>query len=574
MLPREINPDVKSNAERKVFQLCEIDLGHEWTVLHSVGLASHKTKPWAEIDFVLIGPPGVFCLEVKGGDVQRKDGSWHFTNFHGDTTVKHEGPFEQVGSASSALFKYLTAQDSSLYDVPVGYGVVMPDCKFSYAGPEIEPKILYDERDLVKPFTAYLRRISDYWHERLENRGKRITTVNEFLNKKIVDYIRKDFDLRPSIKTRIGLAKADLLELTKEQYKRLDDMADNERVIVKGGAGTGKTLLAVEEARRQALNKKKVFLCCYNKNLGAELKKATKDLPEITAGHLHGFMIEKIREAGLESQMPDAHQDDLFSIFYPQYCEEALMNLSELQNYDVLIVDEGQDLLSEPYLEVFEALLKNGLEKGNWKFFYDPTQNIYGGINPAGMKLLDEGHPAKFTLTENCRNTEKIAVATHLISGIEIPKTKKTSGIEVKSDYFNDEAQLRKSVSNSVNRLLSGGMKPWEIIVLGPKRLENSNLKHGLLNVPFKLTADSSTFVHGSNAIRYSTIKAFKGLESDAVILIDIDDLDSAESSFNLYVAGTRACAYLEIFMAREVEPQYNRKSFEFVQIFMNNQIN
>ena len=570
MLPREINPNVKSNAERKVFQLCENDLGPEWTVLHSVGLTSHSTKPWAEIDFVLIGPPGVFCLEVKGGDVQRKDGRWHFTNFQGETTIKHEGPFEQVGSASSALFKYLTAQDSSIYDVPVVYGVVMPDCKFCYAGPEIEPKILFDERDLTKPFTAYLRRIADYWHGRLETQGKRIITVSEFLNKKIVDYIRKDFDLRPSIKTRIGIAKADLLELTQEQYKRLDDMADNERVIIKGGAGTGKTLLAVEEARRQALNGKEVFLCCYNKNLGAELKKATEDLPKITAGHLHGFMTDKIKEAELQSQLPDAHKDDLLRIFYPEFCIEALMNLNQLQNYDVLIVDEGQDLLSESYLEVFDALLKNGLEQGDWKFFYDPTQNIYGGINPNSLKLLNDGHPAKFTLTENCRNTEKIAVATHLISGIEIPKTKKTSGIEVGTDYYNDGSQLRKAVSNSVNRLLSGGIKPWEITILGPKRLENSNLKHGLLNVPYQLSVDSLASVPGSSAIRYSTIKAFKGLESDAVILIDIDDLESAEASFNLYVAGTRACAYLDIFMAKEAEPMYNQKSFDYGQMLLN----
>lgn len=568
MLPREINPNVKSNAERKVFQLCENDLGAEWTVLHSVGLAAHSTKPWAEIDFVLIGPPGIFCLEVKGGEVQRKDGRWHFTNAQGETTIKHEGPFEQVGSASAALFKYLTAQDSVFYDVAVGYGVIMPDCKFNYTGPDIEPKVLFDERDLVKPLTAYLRRIADYWHERLESQGKKLVTVNEFLNKKTADYIRKDFDLRPSIKTRIGMAKADLLELTQEQYKRLDDMADNERVVIKGGAGTGKTLLAVEEARRQALNGKKVFLCCFNKNLGTELKKATEDLSKITAGHLHGFMINKIKQADLKSQLPDAHQDDLFSIFYPQYCEEALMNLNEVQNYDVLVIDEGQDLLAEPYLELFEALLKNGLAHGQWKLFYDPTQNIYGGIHPNGLTLLEKGHPAKFTLTENCRNTQKIAVATHIISGITILKTKKTSDIDVKMEFFNDQNHLRKLVSNSVNRLLSAGVKPRDITILGPKRLENSNLKNGLQNVPYALTNDFSAILPGSEAIRYSTIKAFKGLESDAVFLVDIEDLESARSLFDLYVAGTRACAYLEIYMDKQIESVYDRKTFEYGRMF------
>ena len=566
MIPREINPNVKSNAECKVFDLCKKDLGPEWTVLHSVGLASHKTKPWAEIDFVLIGPPGVFCLEVKGGDVQRKDGCWHFTNALRETTAKHEGPFEQVGSACAALFNYLSQQDPTIYNVAVGYGVVMPDCRFSYAGPEIEPKVLFDERDLVKPFTAYLRRVADYWHERLENGGKKLVIVNEILNKKILDFIRKDFDLRPSIKTRIGKAKADLLELTLEQYKRLADLADNERIIIKGGAGTGKTLLAVEESRRQALQGKKVFLCCYNKNLGNELVKATADLPKIKAGHLHGFMIEKIKEAGLQSQIPDAHQDDLFRIFYPECCIEALMNLNQLETYDVLIIDEGQDLLSESYLYVFEALLKNGLQQGEWKLFYDPLQDIFRTVNPEGLKLLNEAHPAKFTLSENCRNTQKIAVATHIISGIEVPKTRKSSDIDVKESYYNDESHLCKMVSNSLNRLLSEGVKPWEITLLGPKRLENSSLKNGLKGAPYSLSVDSAASMPDSKFIRYSTIKSFKGLESDAIILIDIDNLESAEAALDLYVAGTRASAFLEIFMSKVVEEQYGRKISEFVQ--------
>ena len=96
-------------------------------------------------------------------------------------------------------------------------------------------------------------------------------------------------------------------------------------------------------------------------------------------------------------------------------------------------------------------------------------------------------------------------------------------------------------------------------------------MKYGLLNVPYELTNDSSASVPGSNTIRYSTIKAFKGLESDVVILVDIDDLESPEASFNLYVAGTRACAYLDIFMAKEVESAYNQKSFDYGQIILNN---
>ncbi len=55
-------------------------LDDSWTVLHSVGLARHASKPWAEADVVLVGPPGVLVLEVKGGRLERRNGRWGFRN--------------------------------------------------------------------------------------------------------------------------------------------------------------------------------------------------------------------------------------------------------------------------------------------------------------------------------------------------------------------------------------------------------------------------------------------------------------------------------------------------------------
>lgn len=64
MLPPRVPPDLPSRAEARLFQMIRDGLGSEWTALHSLGLAGHDRKPWTEADFVLIGPAGVFCLEV------------------------------------------------------------------------------------------------------------------------------------------------------------------------------------------------------------------------------------------------------------------------------------------------------------------------------------------------------------------------------------------------------------------------------------------------------------------------------------------------------------------------------
>ena len=220
-------------------------------MLHSLGLSTHRSKPWAEIDYVMIGPPGIFCLEVKGGRVAQRNGLWYFTDRHGNENSKHEGPWSQVGSASAALRRYLVGELPRAQAFAVGYGVVMPDIVFTQTGPDVEPHVLYDERDAGYPFNAYMIRLNAYWHKRLEEQhGKQIAVLTEYDVKTVLEELRPDFDIRPSLRTRVGLVSDEMLRLTREQYRILDGLASNPRVIIRGAAGTGKTLLAVEQARR------------------------------------------------------------------------------------------------------------------------------------------------------------------------------------------------------------------------------------------------------------------------------------------------------------------------------------
>src|SRR5438046_1867341 len=102
MLPPEILDDHKSHAEARLFRKIKTETPDDWTAVHSVGLATHSEKPWAEIDFVLIADSGVWCLEVKGGGVEHRDGRW-YTNDH----LLRESPFSQAGGGAAALFEYL-----------------------------------------------------------------------------------------------------------------------------------------------------------------------------------------------------------------------------------------------------------------------------------------------------------------------------------------------------------------------------------------------------------------------------------------------------------------------------------
>lgn len=97
MYPSYINPEVKSGAERKLYEVIRKSDGLVgFSCLHSLGLSRHLWKRQGEIDFVVVGNGIILCLEVKGGRIKRKDGVWYFTDRYGQETKKTESPFSQA----------------------------------------------------------------------------------------------------------------------------------------------------------------------------------------------------------------------------------------------------------------------------------------------------------------------------------------------------------------------------------------------------------------------------------------------------------------------------------------------
>ena len=113
--------------------------------------------------------------------------------------------------------------------------------------------------------------------------------------------------------------------------------------------------------------------------------------------------------------------------------------------YDMLIVDEGQDIAKLDYLSFLEELLKNGLEKGQWRWFMDfnnqsrvdvsidfasendSTDDIAYYDDEAyrlGYEYLKECNAYILRLNHNCRNTEQIIFDTQLHTGADIGKAK------------------------------------------------------------------------------------------------------------------------------------------------------
>lgn len=568
MCPPEVRPGTPSSAERRLFDRFRDQLGDDWIVLHSLGLAFHPTKPWAEIDFVLIGPSGVFAIEVKGGRVERRDGRYYFTNIAGQTTAKSEGPFEQVASASAQLYKHLASSRVLPRDAVVGHAVMLPDIRFEVESPDFEPALVYDSRDADKPVSAFVRRIANYWHDRVEvQRCRPVESLSKSDRQEVLAVLRGDFDLKPPLWFGIREAGTQLLKLTEEQYRVLGAVHDNERVLVRGGAGTGKTLLAVEEARRRSADGQRVLLCCYNRRLGVELAGRLADSPLADVAHLHGLMRRTVAQAGLADELPDTAGmtgtalDGVFDETYPRICLEAVDRLGLWEHYDALVVDEAQDLLREPYLDVLDALLRGGLKEGVWTVFLDTAQSIYTGEVGPVLGRLESARPVQLKLTANCRNTKPVAVMAELLSSVRCGETYRAEGPDTEHFWCASHAQASKAVSDCVCRLLADRVPSQSIVVLSPFSLAHSCLRDGLPGRPARLVDAERA---GPGEVLFSTIASFKGLEADAVLLVDLQELSGNNASMLVYVGATRARSYLAVFLDERLKPEYARRAGEY----------
>lgn len=562
MIPSRFPDNSKSEAEQVIFEMLRDELSNEWSCLHSVGLARHKRKVWAEIDFVLVGPPGVFCLEVKGGFVGREDGMWIFRNRYGHENRKSEGPFEQVGSAAGALKAFFRTNQRLVLKSIVGHGVVMPDVACLMRGPDVDPEIVLDRTNIGDGISGYVRKLVDVWACRFrEQHEMEPRTLSREDRAAILVSLRGDFDLVPSLPARIGWVNNELVRLTAQQSDYLTRLEENPRILIRGGAGTGKTMLAVEEASRAAQSGKRVLFLCFNRLLAASLNRESYD--GVTISTLHSLMSGLIKGAGLERELPDADESDLYEVFFPVLSLQALGSPECQTPYDFLVVDEGQDVLLPNYLGVLDSLLVGGLEGGRWRIFYDPNQNIFDGVGTHAMDTILSVHPTQYSLTVNCRNTEQVATATAMLSGCSLVEAS-AQGPAIEMLWYRNPNDEKRVVSNHVRRMLSQGVRPSDIVVLSSKTLKSTCLSDGwdgTVGAALRDVADRRLDDEG--AVGFSTIAAFKGLEAEAIVLLDaVNAIPS--SRYLTYVGASRAKTLLAIVIDQAQREEIVARYAEF----------
>jgi hypothetical protein len=560
--------DSQSEGERIVFRaLRDNPQGTAgWTVIHSQNLKAHVGEPvyaahvnLREIDFIVLIPNrGIFLLEVKGGGIVVQNGELFSRD--GNQKLHPIDPVAQIKKSSHALMNYLNQHLPGIVDAGVVFdsAVVFPQSSTPILPlPDLDEIQLIDSDKMRKPGLV----------ECIDKLSTRVLKPGRFTKEdmeRVINLLRPSYDQIMSIGTRIGQSEDEIIKATEEQYTQLDNAELNNGLIITGAAGTGKTTLASELFRRSVNMKRKTAFFCYNKLLGNKLARdhlsTTLIYPGCKVGTIHSAMYDWISKSSFHKELKAAeaslepNSSRLFSEVYPTIAIKAAAELGI--KFDHVILDEAQDIVSPTYVKLLNTICDKGLSEGRWTFFGDFVQQaIYGNNNLdsaiEALKSETLTRPAVSSLFVNCRNSKHIATDTAKVSGFNRApsRPKNDEGTEVSFGYYNKAPDQADVVKAEIGKLLKTGLKYGDIVVLSTRRLNASGVLGADSSGSFDLVdvTENETIKLQPKQVAFSTVHAFKGMEATAVIVCDIESVNTDEARSIVYVAMSRAKSHLVV---------------------------
>lgn len=290
---------------------------------------------------------------------------------------------------------------------------------------------------------------------------------------------------------------------------------------------------------------------CYNKPLSQHLnnilEKENKEIrSNIKISTLHAYMFEQLKILNNKYHIT-GDQDDFFKKVLPQ----DFVNIDN-EKYDIMIIDEAQDILNDMYIKCIEKIVEGGLKNGKWYMSIDENQNLYDNIelNSLFEKIKNDIRPAIAILTKNCRNTKQISSFNAKVTTIEQSINDNVSGNDVVKIPYRNNTKQQEEVIKIVEYLKSNGIRNDEIVILSKKSYKssvfNGNNFLNKLSEKIEIVGEYNK-EYRDRYIKFSTIKGFKGLESKVVILCDVDSVDDEKSRRLNYVAISRAKTLLYV---------------------------
>lgn len=546
MWPRELPTDIRSSpirtAEVRVFDALAEALNDEFVVFYSrpwLGEDRFGNERDGECDFLVAHADlGILAVEVKGGGIAYDPlaEQWSSKDRNG---IRHriKNPIEQARSAKhEALQRLKDHRQWKTRYIRIAHGVIFPNAAAppTDLGADKPRELFCCSRELNNGVREWIsqRMGKGLGHPDYEPLGTDGLRALE-------DIFAKPIQLKFTLGDQIADANRQLVALTPSQFHTIDMISGIRKALVEGGAGTGKTVIAMEAARRSAAEGQKTLLTCFNRSLARAMQRMIGNEPNLEIMNFHAFCMHVIRLAGQKLPKDDGSKE-YFSRALPDAAMMALESSRSLR-WDTIVVDEGQDF-RELWWIIMDAALA---EDGSLRVFADSNQQVYGDLDapPADLELIP------IRLSQNLRNTKNIhATSSQHYSGFPItaigPEGTVVDWLEV-----DDDEQLPQSLVRKLKELVNKEeWTPGGTAILVPNSVVAEKCRTLVGRTSIDMTdADNMS----DEAVVIDTVRRFKGLERP-VILLAFRSSDRLESEY-AYVGTSRASSHLVIAGEREV---------------------
>lgn len=525
---------------------------YDWVAIHSLDLAPYNSNRRTEIDFVILIPDcGILCVEVKSHREIGFDGSRWFP----DSITK--SPFRQAQDARFALRRRLVDRLSAFAHVPVIHCCVFPQADFAVpANVSIQPFEVLDRGRFSgcgsgEAFCDALKRMAQLAIGADPQIIPLMVPLSAFHIDEFVSFCYPIRRRRPEKDAEIRYCQEELEERLREQQRPVLRLTEyNVRVLVEGGAGTGKSLIGLEVARRKAAQGLRVGYLCFNRLIGSW---AARNLGADCHPHLIGGSVFSVLMAVTGIEAPDDPDNDFWAEL-PLRIQDLLTDpeCAHDARFDYLVIDEAQDILARPdLLDCVRLLIDGDLVDGSYLMLGDFRNQVLTGAGELEANLADVRHrAARWLLSENCRNYKSIGQVAMTLSLADRNTysgyLRQGGGLQTWDlTMYEDAADQARRVSERIGLVLGSGFREEDITVLSFGAEESSVLP--LLREQSRRSLVSAAQFE-AKGIRKSTVSAYKGLENKVIIITDVVPSDSGFERNRFYTGITRATERLYIF--------------------------
>lgn len=551
----------RSRGERLLYNELKKQLSDEYVIFHSVNVLgrarTNKGYPVdKEIDFIVFHPQkGIICIEVKHGEIRFRDNGIFQKQYleYDDSSRNKENyvsidPLKQIAPAKYSLIKHLKDNLGSRIE----YSCTSVAFFTSVRSVDMHGKLPLFYRGRIL-FKEDLETLSESLDNHFDYHNGRIPKDKDLVKEtknSVINEIAPSCDAIPILSERIKENEFSFRKMTQEQIKVLDFLEKQKNAVIEGMAGSGKTVIALEKAKRLS-ESRKVLVLCFNRMI--------KDYMKISLQkYSSNIDVMNIYDLGLAYRYLKSGE------FHWTRQMELLNDILQGKlewDYDDLIIDEAQD-----YTKGILEMLYNIQKKSNGHFyaFYDIHQKTHNNMSE---EWLDKFHN-RYVLHSNCRNTMEIAEACCKIVGENIRKPSiKVSGQRPKWHINRTEDELKKTLETQLDYYIEQGISLSDIVLL---TIKSSNDPSGILCNEKNLKAASFNIgkykVSGykkEGHLLFTTARKFKGNESDIVIVVDINEEslwnDNGKKLFYIAVSRAKHIAEVHCVMDRTEEESLYR---------------